>query len=312
MADYLLEVEHLSLCFERQKNLTCKETLYPVIDLSLKLKRGEVLAVVGSSGSGKSLLASAVLGILPGNCRQDGIVKYDGRPLTGDLQETLRGRDIRLVPQSVSYLNPLYTVGWQLKRAALSAGLATGDVRPAIRQALVRYDLAESTLKLFPHQLSGGMARRVLTATATFGWPRLIIADEPTTGLDDVLIRESLSYLRSLADDGRGVIIISHDLSSVVDFADYVTVFIDGVSVETCSAETLTRNGWESLKHPYSQALWRSLPGVDFWESLPVANGQESDCCPFIPRCNCRRDLCLDNPPSVNNFNEREYARCHF
>ncbi|UQZ89590.1 peptide ABC transporter ATP-binding protein [Deltaproteobacteria bacterium Smac51] len=312
MAEYLLEVEHLALNFYRHKGFAGQESLSPVVDLSLKLMAGEILAVVGSSGSGKSLLASAVLGILPGNCREQGLIKYRGQVLTKILRQSLRGSDIRLIPQSVSYLNPLYTIGWQLKQAALAAGVTPALVRTEITEAITRYELPESTLKLFPHQLSGGMARRVLTATATMGSPRLLIADEPTTGLDEDLITESLKFLKTLADDGCGILIITHDLSAVTDFADYVTVFIDGLSVETCQTETVVQQGWTTLKHPYSRALWRSLPVMDFWDGLPENSGRHSHGCPFASRCEGCQDLCLAHHPNISNTNEREYVRCHF
>ena len=309
--DYLLEVENLAVHFYRQRGLTGQETVSPVTDLSLKLMAGEILAVVGSSGSGKSLLASAVLGILPGNCREEGQIKYKGRIVNRSLRQAARGSEIRLIPQSVSYLNPLYTTGWQMKQAALSAGVAQAEVRTEIKKALSRYNLDESILKLLPYQLSGGMARRVLTATATMGRPRLLIADEPTTGLDEELITESLKYLKTLADDGCGIVIITHDLSAVADFADYVTVFIDGMSVETCRTKTIASQGWSALKHPYSRALWRTLPGVDFWAGLPEKTGLHSHCCPFAARCESCQDLCLSHQPEAKFINEREYARCH-
>lgn len=310
MTAYLLEVEHLALSFQRRRGLASGEAIKPVADLSLKIKAGEILAVAGSSGSGKSLLASAILGLLPSNCRQAGLMKYEGRPLDPARQKALRGRDIRLIPQSVSYLNPLYTLGRQLQRAARLGGVPPRETAAQIRLALARCRLKEKVLKMYPHQLSGGMARRILTATATLGHPKLLIADEPTTGLDGEIRQESLKHLKSLADEGCGVIIITHDLASVAEVADLVTVFHEGLSVETFKTALVTAGGWEALKHPYARALWRALPSVDFWAGLPQDSGRASSGCPFAPRCDRCLEICFQNMPAPNT-GKREYARCH-
>lgn len=311
MLDYLLEVKGLALSFNRQDGLIEHEELRPVQDLSLKLHAGEMLALVGSSGSGKSLLASAILGILPLNCKEKGIINYKGQALTLKRRQELCGKDIRLIPQSISYLNPLYTIGWQLKQSALAAGLKQNELKTAIYNTLLRYNLDSSILKLYPHQLSGGMARRILMSTATFGRPRLLIADEPTCGLDEQLVSESLKYLKSLStEDDCAVIVITHDLAAVSNFADYVTVFIEGLSVETFRPAQVKSAGWHVLKHPYSQALWRSLPEVDFWLGLPEDTERHSHGCPFASRCERCQEVCFHKPPLVENW-EREYARCY-
>jgi len=311
MSDYLLLVENLALSFSRQNGLSHSEELWPVLDLSLKVKAGEMLAVVGSSGSGKSLLASAVLGILPPNCKEQGLITYEGQILTLKRRQELCGRELRLIPQSVSYLNPLYTVGWQLKQAAQAAGLRKSEIQIAINEALIRYNLDNSVLLLYPHQLSGGIARRILTATATFGQPHLLIADEPTSGLDEQLTLESLKYLKSLATDKNcAIIVITHDLAAVSDFADYITVFIEGLSVETFRPAQVKASGWQVLKHPYSQALWRALPEVDFWLGLPENTERHSHGCPFASRCERCHEVCFQTPPLATD-KEREHVRCY-
>ena len=311
MTGYLLEVEALALAFSRQNGFTAPEELWPVRNLSLKLRAGEVLAVVGSSGSGKSLLAASILGILPTNCQEQGLIHYEGQELTQRRRQELCGRELRLIPQSVSYLNPLYTVKWQLTQAALGAGVRPEEVGQAINKGLTRYNLEPSVLKLYPHELSGGMARRVLTVATTFGQPRLLIADEPTCGLDESLTQESLKYLKSLATEGGcGVIIITHDLAAVTDFSDYITVFIDGISVETFQLDKVKAHGWQSLKHPYSQALWRALPEADFWHDLPHDFDRHSHGCPFASRCQYCQDICLKEMPPVVEQG-REYVRCY-
>jgi antitoxin (DNA-binding transcriptional repressor) of toxin-antitoxin stability system len=141
-------------------------------------------------GSGKSLLAHAVLGLLPSNAVQGGTIAYAGAPPVHRRLRRLRGREIALIPQSVRYLDPLARVGPQTRRAA--ALVASPDPAAATTQAYARLDLPAGTERAYPHELSGGMARRVLTATSTIGRPRLVIADEPTPGLHAATVTETL------------------------------------------------------------------------------------------------------------------------
>ena len=169
----LLSVEHLSISFIQYDRGTSRRILPAIRDLDLTIDRGQVAAVVGSSGSGKSLLAHGILGILPYNAHMEGTITYDGAPLTPKRAAALRGREIVLVPQSVGYLDPLMKVGPQV-----------GRDKKAVRAVLNRYGLGPETESLYPFQLSGGMARRVLISTAVAASPALVIADEPTPGLD--------------------------------------------------------------------------------------------------------------------------------
>ena len=173
----LLEISDLSVSFLMYDGSLERSSLQVISNLSLTVHPGEILAVAGSSGSGKSLLASAILGILPGNASVEGAMRYGGEPLTPERQKVLRGGEIALVPQSVAYLDPLMKVGRQ----------ADGHKKPrptAERRALFRrFGLPEETEGLYPFQLSGGMARRVLVSTALLSNARLVIADEPTPGM---------------------------------------------------------------------------------------------------------------------------------
>lgn len=181
----MLEIRDFSLGFNRYNKSSFRRTHLDVISrLDLTVKSGEVVAVIGSSGAGKSLLAHAILGILPNNAVSSGSIIYKNQPLTDERKKKLRGKDIVLIPQSVSFLNPLNTTGKQVFR---SAYLCTGDKGKSLEirdSAFRNYKLSEDVQKLYPHEVSGGMARRILTATATVSDASLIIADEPTTGLD--------------------------------------------------------------------------------------------------------------------------------
>ena len=153
---------------------------------------------MGASGSGKSLLAHAILGILPYNSHMEGEILYDGEPLTRERQEKLRGREIALIPQGVTCLDPLMKVGPQLWM-----GKKDPETRRQFREALARYGLGPETEDLYPFELSGGMARRVLIASAAAERPRLIVADEPTPGLDTGTARRILDTSGNWRTRGR-------------------------------------------------------------------------------------------------------------
>ena len=215
-----MEIRHLAVSFTQYDKGLQKRRLETIQDLSLQVRPGEVAAIVGASGSGKSLLAHAILGILPYNSHMEGEILYDGEPLTRERQEKLRGREIALIPQGVTCLDPLMKVGPQLWK-----GKKDPETRRQFREALARYGLGPETEDLYPFELSGGMARRVLIASAAAERPRLIVADEPTPGLDTGTARRILGHFRELADEGAAVLLITHDLELALEVADRVSVF---------------------------------------------------------------------------------------
>lgn len=304
----LLTVENLAISFLQYEAGLRRRRLEVVTGLDLEVDRGEVVAVVGASGSGKSLLAHAVLGLLPSNAVEEGKILYDGAHLDHHRRRELRGREIALVPQSVAFLDPVTRVGKQTERAARLAGLA--DPKGAARDALQRRHLPEGTEKLFPHQLSGGMARRVLAAIATIGDPRLVIADEPTPGLHEEIVAATLVDLRRMADAGRGVVLITHDLEGALEVADRVAVFYTGTTVEQVSARAFSGDG-EGLAHPYSRALWRALPANGF-EPLPGAQPPADslpDGCLLSDRCPLVADECRQARPEARRVGD-SLVRC--
>lgn len=274
-----------------------QKDLQVISDLSMCVYAGEVLAIAGSSGSGKSLLASAILGILPKNAASGGVMRYRGQALTSDLLRKLRGTEIALVPQSVDYLDPLMRVGAQVN----------GHRRAHIFR---RLGLPEKTVGYYPFQLSGGMARRVLVSTALITDAQLVIADEPTPGMSLGQALEALRLFREIADEGKAVILITHDIDLAAAFADRVAVFYAGMTVETASAMDF-RAGVDALRHPYSKALWRALPQNSF---EPVAGfqpyaGSLPAGCPFAPRCSCKLSACERGLPPVQELRGGE-VRC--
>ncbi len=285
----ILEIEHLSIYFTQYDRGIRKRQLPVIRDLSLKICPGQVTAVVGASGSGKSLLAHAILGILPYNSHMDGVIRYDGEELTGKRAEQLRGREISLIPQGVNYLDPLMKVGAQIRK-----GRKGGGIREKCRQALKRYGLGEETEEMFPFELSGGMARRVLIASAVTESPRLIIADEPTPGLDVKAASRILGHFRELADAGAGMLFITHDLELALTIADRVAVFYAGETIEEAAAADFQEA--RGLRHPFTKALWNAMPEHGF---IPLKGAQPypgtvRKGCPFAEQCDRRRPDCKE------------------
>ena len=258
--EILLDVQHLSIGFESYNANVEKVFFNAISDLSLTVHRGEIVAIVGSSGSGKSLLAHAVMNILPGNARTGGQMYYKGELLTPEKMDRLRGREIAFIPQSVAFLDPLMQVGDQVK------GTLGEKARALQQKAFEHFGLKQSVAKLYPFQLSGGMARRVLLSTSYVTETEMIIADEPTPGLDLKIAIEALKDFRLQADQGKGVILITHDIDLALNVADKIAIFYDGRVVETADTQTFRGDG-KGLKHPYSQALFHALPQNGF--SLP-------------------------------------------
>nr|WP_217908794.1 ATP-binding cassette domain-containing protein [Halomonas maris] len=232
-------------------------------EFSLTFCSGEVHGVVGASGAGKSLLAYAIMGLLPTAARLNGQLAYQGKPLDEARQRQLRGRELALIPQSLNALDPLARTKRQVAWAAQRAGQSSRHALQSAQRALDHYQLDARAQQAYAHELSGGMARRVLTAMAHVSQARLVIADEPTVGLDPLQRQRVLDALRGLADQGKTVILITHDLRHALPIADRVTIMRDGQQVETASARAFHGSG-ASLASAYARALWLALPDNGF------------------------------------------------
>ncbi|MBP1996866.1 ABC transporter ATP-binding protein [Paenibacillus eucommiae] len=294
----VLEVEHLSVSFTRYTGGLQQQKVEVIHDLQLRIDEGQIVAVVGSSGSGKSLLAHAIMGILPGNAVMTGSMRYKGEPLNAARQAALRGHEISLVPQSVNYLDPLMSVGAQVR-----ASVKHKDPLTEQRKVFERYQLAQGVERQYPFQLSGGMARRVLLSTATISGARLIVADEPTPGLHHEAAQETLRQLRELADEGCSILMITHDIESALHIADKVAVFYAGTIVEVALTADFAGDG-QRLRHPYSQALWQALPQNEF-KPIPGVQplpGELPAGCLFAPRCAVAAADCCDKRPDMREL----------
>ena len=289
----ILSVKDLSVSFQMYDNGLEKYDLKVISNLTLDVRPGEIVAIAGSSGSGKSLLAHAVMGLLPENASISGEISYKGKVLSQKEKEALRGKEMALVPQSVSYLDPLMKVGTQVRGRK-----ADKEIIKAQREIFRRFHLDEKTEQLFPFQLSGGMARRVLVSTAVLSGAEVIIADEPTPGLDLEMALEALKIFRELSDEGKAVILITHDIDLAFHIAYRIAVFYAGTTVEIAAAKDFLE-GVDALRHPYSKALWKALPQNGF-EPIPgfqpyakyLPKGSL-----FLPRCPHKTKECEENIP---------------
>lgn len=287
----VLEVRDLCVSFRRYDRGLEQYDLKVISGLSLSVRAGEIVAVAGSSGSGKSLLAHAVLGLLPGNAAEEGEILYKGIPLSQKEKERLRGKEIALIPQSVTFLDPSMRVGEQVR-----GGDRSPERRRRQKEAFSRFRLEENVERLYPFQLSGGMARRVLVSTAAVSGAELLIADEPTPGLDVEMAVEALRCFREMADEGKAVVLITHDIDLAFQVADRVAVFYAGTTVEIASSEAFRRG---ELLHPYSRALWNALPQNGF-QPIPGFQpyaGELPPGCLFAPRCPWRTEACEKKIP---------------
>lgn len=296
-----LEVHGLSISFKRYSGLFRQRTINVVEDLHLSVNPGEIVAVFGASGAGKSLLAHAILGILPEHAQTSGSIHYEGTPLTIKRLEKLRGRDIAFVPQSVASLNPLMRVKRQLHNGM------NRKVDPKQQQlALERLRIDEALCELYPHELSGGMARRVLVATALMHEPKLVIADEPTPGMQGEDVRETLLQFRMMAEKGSSVLLITHDIESALTVADRVAVLYNGTVIEQATAKDFSGDG-SALRHPYTQVLWKALPSQDF----TVTRGRSTEigqrkqgkpACAFASQCHLATAACVEERPLMRDL----------
>ncbi len=295
----LLQVEHLSMSFSRYEPgvpfFQARRVNMPVLnDLSLSVRAGELVAVVGASGSGKTLLADAILGLFEPNALVEGSIRFAGQPLDAAKIARLRGRGISLVPQSVTSLDPLMRVGEQVVGACGRgrAGRARRRERTARMRTLFReLGLDAGVGRMLPHELSGGMARRVLVASALIDDPRLIVADEPTPGLDMELAVRALGDLRAFADAGGAVLLITHDLELALSVADRVAVFRDGRVVEEAPVSSFAQP--ELLSHPFSQALWHAMPEHGFAPAAPSEAASHDTEVRGAERCESEGDRCV-------------------
>lgn len=258
----LLSIEALTVGFTQYDGRGRQHLVPTIRDLAVSVDAGEVVAIIGASGSGKSLLAHSICGLFAPNATVTGQIRFCGELLDAAGLERLRGSGIALVPQSVTSLDPLMTIGRQVL-----AGRPTVQRRQRMAELFARYGLAPDVADLYPFELSGGMARRTILVAALIDDPKVIVADEPTPGMHAELARLAMADFRDYSDAGHGVLLITHDVELAIEVADRIAVFHDGTTIEQAPASHFAEP--ERLTHPFSRALVRALPSRDFdpeWE----------------------------------------------
>jgi peptide/nickel transport system ATP-binding protein len=309
----LLDVRDLTVSYR-----SGGKSVQALSQVSFSLERGEALGVVGESGCGKSTLAKAILALLPRNAHvSDGGVVLDGTELFNTNAEQLRQlrwTKMAYVTQSaMDSLNPVARILDQFAQTARAHGQK--DVRGRAEALMRDVGLDARWLKSFPHELSGGMRQRVIIALALLFEPPLLIADEPTTGLDVIVQRQVLDLLRHVrAEHGAGVIFISHDIAVIAELCSSVAVMYGGRIVEKGS----TIDVLEQPQHPYTMGLKRAFPDMrDARRALinipgsPPPLDKPHKACLFAPRCPFARDICRTQSPPLRQLAGHEVA-CHF
>ncbi|HBM58031.1 MAG TPA: dipeptide ABC transporter ATP-binding protein DppD [Citreicella sp.] len=311
----LLDIRNLTLRF------TGKRTVHALNNVSLAMEQGETLALLGESGSGKSVTLKALLGLLPPKRTQiEGQMAVNGidvLSLSGRALQKYRGGEVSMVFQEPALaLDPVYTIGHQIAESVMRhKGVSRAEAMSTALDMLdrVRIPSANRRLHNYPHELSGGMRQRVMIALALACRPRLLLADEPTTALDATVQIQILLLLRELQKEfGMGVIFVTHDIGVAVEISERVAVMYAGQIVE----EGTTREIIKEARHPYTQGLLaanlhdvargarlNAIPGAP--PSLEV----KPDACSFAPRCPLAHADCLKGlPPMVHPAPRRRVA----
>ncbi|MFF7116207.1 ABC transporter ATP-binding protein [Streptomyces albogriseolus] len=316
----LLEVRDLHVEFRTRDGVA-----KAVNGVTYGVDEGETLAVLGESGSGKSVTAQAVMGILdtpPGRVT-GGEVVFQGRDLLTLKEEErrrIRGAEMAMIFQdALSALNPVLTVGDQLAEMfTVHRGMSRKDARAKAVELMdrVRIPAARERVRQYPHQFSGGMRQRIMIAMAIALEPALIIADEPTTALDVTVQAQVMELLAELQREYRmGLILITHDLGVVADVADRIAVMYAGRIVESAPVHDI----YKAPAHPYTRGLLDSIPRLDqkgrelyAIKGLPPNLTRIPPGCPFHPRCPLARDVCTTDEPPLYEVSGTRGSACHF
>lgn len=316
-APALLELRDLKTQFFTRKGIA-----RVLEDLNLAIGNGEIVGLVGESGSGKSVTGFSIVNLLkpPGKV-VSGEILYEGRDIANlperEMRE-IRGKQISMIFQNPrASLNPVLSVGEQIGQVLIHRqGMSKKQARAQAIELLKTVHIPEPERRLaaFPHQLSGGMAQRVMIAMAISCSPRLLIADEPTTGLDVTIEHQIIQLLREMRDlTGMSVIVITHDLNMAAEVCDRIMVMYAGRIVEEAQVqEFFTRPG-----HPYTIGLLASRPHLQIERDIPAIPGNVPDLinrptgCPFHPRCRWATEICIRQDPPLLDIGNGHRTACH-
>jgi len=316
MTENLVDIQKLCVRFDGARKV------HAINDLTLTLKQGETMALLGESGSGKSVTLKTLLRLLPpkrsaieGDIVVNGV---DVLTLSGKKLQAYRGEEVSMVFQEPGLaLDPVYTVGDQIAESVMRhKGVRKEEALSTALDMLrrVRIPSPERRLRNYPHELSGGMLQRVMIALALACRPKLLLADEPTTALDATVQIQILLLLRDLQKEfGMGVIFVTHDIGVAVEISERIAVMYAGQIVE----EGTTREVIKNPRHPYTRGLLaanlhdtergtrlNAIPGT------PPSLESRPDACSFAPRCQLAEPQCLASLPPTHRLSERRRVAC--
>jgi peptide/nickel transport system ATP-binding protein len=311
-----VEVVDLAVRFRQRER-----TIHAVNGVSFRLARGEVLGILGESGSGKSVTLRALMRLLPANCKIDGRVTINGEDITeasAALLEELRGGSVGMIFQEpASALDPVFTIGDQIAETIVRhEGVGRRQARQRALELLERVQIPSARRRLdsYPHEMSGGMRQRAMIALALSCNPSVLLADEPTTALDVTVQIQILLLLRELQRElGMAVIFVTHDVGAAVEISDRLAVMYAGRFVETGTARDVLKRH----VHPYTEGLLASnLHGAEPGARLMTIPGSPPNLaalpqgCGFAPRCASALDVCRTTDPPPVACGDGHIARC--
>lgn len=314
----LLEVKNLKTHFQLED-----KTIYAVNGIDFTIDKGEVVALIGESGSGKSVTALSIMGLIkqPPGIIKSGIIEFEGEDLLKKKEKemrSIRGNKISMIYQEpMNSLNPMLTIGYQIKECLTIHNKANGkEAKKKAIEILRKVEMAdpEETYNSYPHKLSGGMRQRVMIAMALICNPKLLIADEPTTSLDVTIQAEILDLIKRLKDEfDTSVLLITHDLGVVTEMADKIIVMYSGKIMEIAPTNNLYRNP----SHPYTIGLMKCIPSIKGnKDKLYTIDGAVPDMsfepvgCEFYARCTSKMDICKNTKPELLEIEDSHSVRC--
>ncbi len=317
MSEELLKLEHLSIDYKVKDGY-----LSAVNDVNFSINKGEVFAVVGESGCGKSTVAHSIMNLLPGgNEEMYGNILFKGKDLrqcTQQEMENIRGKEIGMIFQNpLDSLNPVYTVGGQIVEALELDHVDKVEAWNRVIKLFkdVKMPDAEERVKSFPHELSGGMRQRVMIAMMLSRNPELLIADEPTTALDVTIEAQILSIMKELKDKyNTAILLITHNFGLVAEIADRIGIMYAGEMIESGDVFEIFANP----THPYTRLLMQALPRKTKAEgrlqtiegSVPRITEKKPEC-RFANRCPYAQERCFHETPKQVYIKEDHFCRCH-
>lgn len=303
----------LSVCNLSARYPAGKGEIHALDDISFTLESGRSMGIAGESACGKSTLGFAIMRMLQGGRITGGSVKLDGEPLLemdeAEFDKKYRWKRISMVFQgAMNSLDPVFTVRDQFDEILAQHGFE-GDRDAAIRDAIASVSLDGTVLSKYPHELSGGMKQRLVIAMALLLKPDLVIADEPTTALDVLVQAQIINLLKELKKQGTSIIMITHDLAILSEIADVIGIMYGGQLAEFGSARQI----YQSPRHPYTQALLRSIPTLrgerpSYIRGSPPSLLLKAESCRFADRCPQVFEKCGRDPPDIVTGDG--HARC--